>query len=75
VVIVEPGAFLKILHRQDEPLVVRAQGGVLIDANASRKSSRRSHTLGAPWTLRLRRQHVPLDGVLTAEYTNHSRRP
>jgi len=24
---VEPGAFLKILHRQDEPLVVRAPGG------------------------------------------------
>jgi hypothetical protein len=26
---VEPGDFLKILHRQDEPLVVRAQGGFL----------------------------------------------
>jgi len=24
---VEPGDFLKILHRQDEPLVVRAPGG------------------------------------------------
>lgn len=25
---VEPGDFLRILHRQDEPLVVRAPGGV-----------------------------------------------